>query len=333
MEFQQQESSQASFVNNTVENVSCGFVLHRLIKGFKKKQRWGVLRIEKSDTSAKCLIKLYKSQNVNKSLSKSPQLKLEIEFSRDEFCGIEKGEHYDRYGMRRYLCVITVDQYIVLEDAVVTINGINHNVLGSWYQIITESMQYVNKWKIIEENEEKYLHLSSRKLSECFSLEKKSKTSNKSLCLRYWMLSTIKEIIETVDRDNPLSTSLEFVVESNTETRNIKIKVYGTPNLKTILERMNRKYSTNSCLAEIDDLNYFPNLVKVSTSKPKLNSSSHSSKDDFKLGKNLNSSHMIHSENLYVDLKSKKSKNERFKKDSLTSDNTKSKSKKVKSIF
>lgn len=38
MEFQQEESSQASFVNNTVENVSCGFVLHRLIKGFKKKQ-------------------------------------------------------------------------------------------------------------------------------------------------------------------------------------------------------------------------------------------------------------------------------------------------------
>ena len=103
------------------------------------------------------------------------------------------------YSFSRYLCVITVDQYIVLEDAVVTINGINHNVLGSWYQIITESMQYgkyfsiitsillffpteffaVNKWKIIEENEEKYLHLSSRKLSECFSLEKKSKSNNK----------------------------------------------------------------------------------------------------------------------------------------------------------
>ena len=54
---------------------------------------------------ARCVIRLYKydvlniHQEINKS--KEPKLKYELEFNNEDFCGMEKGEHYDKHGQRR----------------------------------------------------------------------------------------------------------------------------------------------------------------------------------------------------------------------------------------
>jgi len=42
----------------------------------------------------------------------------------------------------RYLCVITKQKHLIIEDAVLTATGINHNVLGTWGQRIAEAMVY-----------------------------------------------------------------------------------------------------------------------------------------------------------------------------------------------
>jgi len=56
--------------------------------------------------SAKCVIQLFKHDltqlSPDSSRTKEPKIKYELQFVRSDFCGIEKGEHYDRHGIRRY---------------------------------------------------------------------------------------------------------------------------------------------------------------------------------------------------------------------------------------
>ena len=46
------------------------------------------------------------------------------------------------YLLFRYLCIISRDKHLIIEDAVVTAAGINHNVLGTWSQLIAQAMKY-----------------------------------------------------------------------------------------------------------------------------------------------------------------------------------------------
>ena len=68
------------------------------------------------DFAARCFIRLYKHdvlnihQEVNRS--KEPKLKFEFNFSNEDFCGLERGEHYDKNGQRRYVKVQGDNNYV-----------------------------------------------------------------------------------------------------------------------------------------------------------------------------------------------------------------------------
>uniref|UniRef100_H2YEN1 Uncharacterized protein n=1 Tax=Ciona savignyi TaxID=51511 RepID=H2YEN1_CIOSA len=223
--------------------------MHRY-KGYKRKRRWGQLRftVDNTTATALCIIRLFKQDISNPgyepSRTKEPKLKFELQFTRKEFCGIEKGEHYDRYGMRRYLCIITKDKHLIIEDAVMTAAGINHNVLGTWYQLISQVMGYVNRWKVVENNPKLakkvcYLHVSAENTCECHSLEDKTRENRNCLVLRSWSTYLLQQIHESVVIHDGVSfTDLSFHVpdDAGCDTK-VNVSVEGTPNLRQLVEQ------------------------------------------------------------------------------------------------
>lgn len=65
---------------------------------------------------ARCIIRLYKHdvlnphQDINRS--KEPKLKYELEFTNEDFCGLEKGEHLDRHGQRRLVFILQHEKFV-----------------------------------------------------------------------------------------------------------------------------------------------------------------------------------------------------------------------------
>lgn len=315
MDFRSVENLKSSKVNGVVENVSCGFVLHRKIKTFQRKQRWGVLHVEKISNAGKCIVKLFKQQN-----PKTPKLKLALELNSMNFCGVEKGEHYDRHGMRRYMCLITDCDYIIFEDAVVIVNGINHNVLGTWYQMIIETFSYVDKWRIVaNDSQKKFLHVTSNQLSECYSLENKTKTPPKSLSLRMWQFSEIANLNEKLVQNEGTSlTTIKFdALLPNGQSECVSITVEGAPNLQNKVDFKSQKMncqeqskpstssSAPSFFIDSTDPNYSPNLVKLKHVKqvPKTDETAGTSRQ---MHKNEKDSCAAATGNLYVDLRNLK---------------------------
>nr|XP_018666733.1 uncharacterized protein LOC100179220 isoform X2 [Ciona intestinalis] len=277
-----------SSVNETVEDVSCGCVMHRIKGGYKRKRvsRWGQLRftVDKSTDTALCIIRLFKhditSSAYEPSRGKEPKLKFELKFTKQDFCGIEKGEHYDRHGMRRYLCIITKEKHLIIEDAVMTAAGINHNVLGTWYQLIAETMEYVNRWRIVENNPKLakkicYLHVSVENTCECHSLEDKTRENRNCLVLRSWPTHMMQQIHESVEiRDGVSFTDLTFHVPDDLgNLSRVNLSVEGTPNVRQLVEKLKRtnghapRAKTTLCPG-FDDLNCSPNLIRIPRQNP-----------------------------------------------------------------
>ncbi|CAK8685018.1 unnamed protein product [Clavelina lepadiformis] len=270
--------STMSSCNNTVEDVLRGCVMHRY-KGYKRKRRWGELRVEMNNNSARCIIQLFKHDMLSLSSdamkAKEPKLKFEIQFSREDFCGLEKGDHFDRYGTRRYLCIITKDKHIIIEDAVMTATGVNHNVLGTWYQYISHVMGYVDRWKVIESDPKLakkicYLHLTTENISECHSLEDKTRENRSCLVLRSWRCRNLSQIFEQASTtDSATRSDITFLVSNDFGTSmKVSITVEGTPQLLQRFQKHNiingeENKPKGTIFPGFDDLNPSHNLVRI----------------------------------------------------------------------
>nr|CAB3262283.1 uncharacterized protein LOC100179220 [Phallusia mammillata] len=275
-----------SSVNNSIEDVQCGCVIHRM-KGYKRKRRWGQLRMTTDNNQAKCIIQLFKhdlsQSSPEPTHKKEPKRKFEMEFTRDNFCGIESGEHHDRYGTRRYLCIITREKHLIIEDAVMTATGINHNILGTWHQSILEAMVYVNRWKIIETDPKLastkvcYLHVSAENVSECHSLEDKTRDNRNCLVLRTWKTKDLDQVKEhETTTDGTTTTDIAFQVPTSFGgTSVVNMSVEGSPNFRHIINnfKADAKKPTTTVCPGYDDLKSGPNLIKVSTKEKKSLSS------------------------------------------------------------
>ena len=242
------------------EKISCGYVNHRILAQSIRKTRWGVLVSKKFATGGECCITLYKQGKTNCSNNKEPKLKYTFNFTHKTFRGIDKGEHYDKHGMKRYLLIIDDNDHFIVEDAVVTKDGLNHDVLNSWFSIISDCMSYVNKWQI--DLSTNYLHVNKYYISECLSLEQKFKVYPSKLVIKSWKVNQLVNIEENVEQKGAKSfTTIKFIDSQN--KINVIITLKGFPNLKRSLNLGLSSKLKEDFIKSIDDLNYKPNLIKL----------------------------------------------------------------------
>ena len=242
------------------EKISCGYVNHRILAKSIRKTRWGVLVSKKFAFGGECCITLYKEGKTNCSNNREAKLKHIFNFTHKTFRGIDKGEHYDKHGMKRYLLIIDDNDHFIVEDAVVTKDGLNHNVLNSWFSIISDCMSYVNKWQV--DLSTNYLHVSKYYISECLSLEQKFKVYPSKLAIKSWKVNQLANIEENVEQKGAKSfTTIKFI--DNKTKVIVKITLKGFPNLKRSLNLCFSSKLKENFIKSIDELNYKPNLVKL----------------------------------------------------------------------
>ncbi|XP_039248325.2 uncharacterized protein LOC120326153 [Styela clava] len=264
------------------EELFCGYVMHQQ-KSFSPKMRWGQLWTSKADNGLmKCDIRLFKYDIVSPKpgtfTKKDLRLKLSFQFTEEEFCGLEKGEHYMKGGMRRYICVILKDKHLIVQDAITAMTDTDHNVLGTWYSKITEAMHYMSRWQIFQSEKEtgdmRYFHASRVNLCECFSLHN-SHAGRKGKILLDKLFKTdsiaIVDEVQEVHNNGVQCSRVTFYDKNYSVDVKISVVVHGMMKLSEILTNLSqgRQPERPTLCSRFDDLNGNPNLVRIPPERKK----------------------------------------------------------------
>lgn len=246
------------------EEKSCGYIMHQ-VKRIRSKMRWGELLLGKDKTEINwCQISLFKFDLTNPKLGmlakKDMRLKTSFSFTEEDFCGLEKGQHITKHGMKRYICIILKDQHIIFQDAIIAMTNADHDVIQTWYKKITNSMRYLYRWKVLSIQDTRFLHVSKLNTSICLSLHdsKEGKRGQTLLQVQY-KTGMIEKVEEQQEKQPDGSPCTRVVMHIRDVSENVCLILESGKSLSDVIKNINQVNSVG-----FDMLGYQnPNLVRI----------------------------------------------------------------------